>query len=105
MARSKKVRAVRLEPQAHREAEDRLRRAYRQLWQACWEEHVLSQERCEDGKESRKRVTIKTIIEIESQVVETITNKTLVIPHIRVAGCGLNKGDRVKITIERVEPK
>jgi hypothetical protein len=51
------------------------------------------------------RVTIKAIIEIESQVAETLTNKALVIPHIRVAGCGLNKGDRVKITIERIEPE
>lgn len=47
-----KVRKIRLEALAHREAEERLRRAYLQLWQACWEKQVQSQERCENGKES-----------------------------------------------------
>jgi len=53
MARqSKKEREIRLVAQAHREAEDRLRRAYRRLWQTCWEQQDKKQERCEDGKES-----------------------------------------------------
>ena len=53
MARqSKKEREIRLVAQAHREAEDRLRRAYRRLWQTCWEQQDEKQERCEDGTES-----------------------------------------------------
>ncbi|MFC1878556.1 hypothetical protein ACFLZW_01460 [Chloroflexota bacterium] len=49
--RSRKEREIRLVAQVHREAEDRLRRAYRQLWQASWQLEE-KQERCEDGKES-----------------------------------------------------
>ena len=35
--RSKQEREIRQVAQVHREAEERLRRAYRQLWQASWE--------------------------------------------------------------------
>ncbi|MGD8531612.1 MAG: hypothetical protein PVG97_11575 [Syntrophobacterales bacterium] len=52
MARqSKKAREIRLVAQAHREAEERLRRVYRELWQASWPLKE-KRERCEDGKES-----------------------------------------------------
>jgi len=40
--RSKKMREIRLEAIVHREAEERLRRAYRQLWQVHWERDVLA---------------------------------------------------------------
>ncbi len=48
--RSKQVREIRLVAQTHREAEERLRRAYRQLWQASWEQKQKP-ERCEDGQD------------------------------------------------------
>ena len=49
--RSRKVREIRLVGYAHREAEDRLRRAYRRLWQAS-RQPKEKREKCEDGKES-----------------------------------------------------
>ncbi|MGD9094093.1 MAG: hypothetical protein PVF74_14695 [Anaerolineales bacterium] len=49
--RSRKTREIQLVAQAHREAEDRLRRAYHQLWQASGQAEE-KRERCEDGKES-----------------------------------------------------
>ena len=48
--RSRKAREIRLVGQAHREAENRLRQAYRRLWQASWQAEENS-ERCEDGEE------------------------------------------------------
>ena len=49
--RLKKAIEIRLVAQGHREAEDRLRRVYRRLWQASWQPEE-KRERCEDGKES-----------------------------------------------------
>jgi hypothetical protein len=49
--RCKQTREIQLVGQARREAEDRLRRAYFQLWQASWQPEV-KRERCENGKES-----------------------------------------------------